>query len=156
MTIDKRSFNNSPSVQHHFKHISSTNSNKFSRNICIWERPAEEQEGKNSLLLSPQQRTICIDYSLFRKPSTFLQAKASPRIAAIKATIPLVRTSFAELALVVAGDAEPVADDTTDGAVAEGFGSPKPVILPVSGPGTAEADAACPTRKPTDCCDRKF
>lgn len=70
--------------------------------------------------------------------------------------MPLVCNPFAELALVAAGEAESVADDTTDGAVAEGFGSPKPVILPVSGPGTAEAEAACPTRKPTDCCDRIF
>ena len=47
------------------------------------------------------------------------------------------------------GEAEGV--ETVAGGVEDGFGSPKPEILPVSGPGTAEADAPCPSRKPTSC-----
>ena len=61
-----------------------------------------------------------------------------------------MRLSLAELVALVAA-AEAVAEETTDGAVADGLGRPNPVISPVIGPGTAEADAPCPTRKPTDC-----
>ena len=69
------------------------------------------------------------------------------------ATTPLARFSLAELALEASGEApdEPAGLATVAGAMAVGLGRPKPVTLPVNGPGTAEAEAAWPTRKPTDC-----
>jgi len=76
-----------------------------------------------------------------------------PNIAARKTTRPSAFVPKAALELVAAGALEEellpeavVAPEA--GAVA--VGTPKPVTLPEKGPGTVEADAPSPTRKPTD------
>ena len=40
---------------------------------------------------------------------------------------------------------------TVEGGIAVESGKPNPMLLPITGPGTAEADAPCPTRKPIAC-----
>ena len=40
---------------------------------------------------------------------------------------------------------------TVEGGIAVESGKPNPIMLPVSGPGTADAEAPCPSRKPTAC-----
>ena len=63
---------------------------------------------------------------------------------------PPARSSFAPEFVVAAVEE---GEATVAGAVAEGFGRPKPdTPLAVKGPGTADADAPCPARNPTDCC----
>lgn len=63
-------------------------------------------------------------------------------------TLPALCSATPELVVAEVEDGEA----TVAGAVAEGFGSPKPITpLAVKGPGTADADAPCPARKPTDC-----
>lgn len=75
-----------------------------------------------------------------------------PKKAAMRAVTPLAFVEKpAELDVVVVDELDVVEDAPPDGAVAVGLGRPKPEKLPVKGPGSAEADAPCPTRKPTFC-----
>ena len=74
-----------------------------------------------------------------------------PNTAARTATRPFAFVLKAALVLVLVEAPVPVlvADAPVGGLVA--VGTPKPVMLPVKGPGMVDADAPWPTRKPTDC-----